>query len=874
MRHARILRPSIWIFLAAVGGCGGKDTGHLPPVNFEDGGNAMDVGIAPLPDGFIWPGSEVSGKDSPTNDAPLDGDNGADAFTPPISFVVEILKPEDNPSLDGGVVDGGISAPIIAKSQKLAPEVRVTVQSRTDDATEDLLSKVTASLNPVKGQGVTTSTNLIQTQFDRTIETNVAVYLFANQSLDLAALASGLYRLDVVAKTIGGATAIASKQVFIDAGPNIQFVQPVEDSSWKGSMIATVLIDDSYSSVAKVAFTIGQTAIDSKAILNNNDRYSATIDFNSFNPPLEGMQLLTVNAINGNGIHSTGTRRFIVDTKGPTITDTSPAVGGMIGRVITLQAKVADTAGVLESSVVAVVAHGDSRFQVTLEKGKDDIYQKQFDTTQLPIHAIFPTISFRAQDVLGNQSTIAYDVSLDNTPPLLDLDPPDNVRLLKKVDDRIVCSWPFDPVGPDAIDDGATVKQLFDIRARIEDQGNTPLTGGADFIPVGGVDPKTVGVLILDDISHPLVVDTSDPSDGICDAINPELIPSTTPKSAKDAQYIGMVSLAPYQGAGDYSYQTGVSCTGTEKPPEAFCGTTYNPLKRRFLPYTLGYAGDLPSIWTVAPVVSDGLQCAGRQFDASNNLKDGWACVAVVAGDTLGNKQVSRPLRICLEVTPNSTACDPAAIGAVAVTRVAISSTSKGEIFFTTKTPLVGKDSAAIKKGDLVVLSQIDPKSILNGTHAVEPVENVVNTYKVIGKNMVPPQLWAYDGPGSRLTLHGPVGVILRDGEPVTVVTDSATPLAADYAGKIQLINVSDQPSIEAMGDLSVTGITATGFTLVGVTAAPVPMSSGYALAESKLPNCTGTAVPQGSKLPPIIDGSKACKSWGSYATSESKMQK
>jgi hypothetical protein len=870
-----MLRPSSWLFLALMVGCGGNETNQLPPVNFMDGGNSADVAIAPLPDGFIWPGSEVGGKDSPSNDVPIDTDEGdANTSIPPLSFRVEILKPEASTKLDGSMADGGLVVPIIAKSQKLAPEVRVTVESQTSDATEDILSKVTASLNPVKGQAATTSTKLIQTQFDRTAETNTAVYLFANQNLDLAALASGLYRLDVVAKTIGNATAIASMQVFIDAGPNIQFVQPVEDSSWKGSMIATLLIDDDYAQVTGVALTIGQTAIDAKAILNNNDRYSATIDFNSFNPPLEGVQLLTVDAVNGHGIHSTSTRRFIVDTQGPSITDTSPAIGGMIGRVITLQAKVADTAGVLESSVVAVVAHGDSRFQVTLEKGKDDIFQKQFDTTQLPIHAIFPTISFRAQDVLGNQSTIAYDVSLDNTPPLLDLDPPNDVRLLKEVDKRYVCSWPFDPVGPDAVDDGSVVKQLFDIRARIEDKGNTPLTGSADFIPVGGVDPKTVGVLILDDISNPLVVDTSDPPDGICDAINPELIPSTTPKSSKDAQYIGMVSLAPYQGAGNYSSQKGVACSGTEEAPKPFCGTTYNAIKRQYLAYTLGYAGDLPSIWTVAPVVADGLQCAGRQFDASNNLKDGWACVAAVASDTLGNNQVSRPIRICLEVTPKSTACSPQNIGAIEIAKTSLSLSSTGEIFFTTKTPLLTASGSPLKNGDLVILAEVDPKSILNGTHAIEPVVGEVNTYKILGKTMVPPQLYTNSGPAGQRIAHGAVGVVIREGEPVTVLTDSTSALPAGYIGKVLLENVVDQPMIEELGELSVSGVSETGFTLVGVIGAPLSMLSGYALAESKLPNCTGTAVAQGSQLPPLIDGSKTCRPWDSYHSGETRWQK
>jgi hypothetical protein len=217
-------------------------------------------------------------------------------------------------------------------------------------------------------------------------------------------------------------------------------------------------------------------------------------------------------------------------------------------------------------------------------------------------------------------------------------------------------------VGPDAIDDRSVVTQLFDIRARIEDEGNSPLTGTSDFIPISGVEASTVKLLILDDTSRPLVVDTSDPPDGICDAVNPDLVPTTVPQSAKDAQLLGMVPLSPNAGSGDFSPMTGVACSGNEASPKLLCDTTYNAAKGRGMTYSLGYAGNLPSIWTIAPIVTDGLQCAGRQFDSSNNLKDGWACVAVVASDGLGNKQVSRPIRICVEAGLNSVACDVASV--------------------------------------------------------------------------------------------------------------------------------------------------------------------------------------------------------------------
>jgi hypothetical protein len=40
----------------------------------------------------------------------------------------------------------------------------------------------------------------------------------------------------------------------------------------------------------------------------------------------------------------------------------------------------------------------------------------------------------------------------------------------------------------------------------------------------------------------------------------------------------------------------------------------------------------------------------GNQFDAfANNVHDGWACMAVRAADKLGNVQVSRVLRVCVD---------------------------------------------------------------------------------------------------------------------------------------------------------------------------------------------------------------------------------
>jgi hypothetical protein len=187
------------------------------------------------------------------------------------------------------------------------------------------------------------------------------------------------------------------------------------------------------------------------------------------------------------------------------------------------------------------------------------------------------------------------------------------------------CSWPLDPVGPDAVDDGAVVTQLFDIRARVEDRGNTPLTGTTDFIPIAAVDPASVKVLILDDTSLPLVVDTSDPPDGICDDINPDLrafglaaIIQGRPTHRHGAP------ACQFRGR-RFHAQPGLELFGqrtTAQPSGPVRHHLQYAAKNQVMTYLLGYAVNFAcrAIWTIAPVVNDGLRCAGtpvRRFEQS-----------------------------------------------------------------------------------------------------------------------------------------------------------------------------------------------------------------------------------------------------------------
>jgi hypothetical protein len=804
-------------------------------------------------------------------DVPLGKDVSPDTTVgidapPPLRIAVAILYPtagaSDGGAPVGGSSDGGAGAVVISSSSRFAPKVSVEVESRGGDPTTEVLASVVARLMAPKTTSPVASVKLNQTQYNVLPESASKSYLFSDTPFDLSKIPSGTYDLFVDATTVGGATSSASVSIYVDGGPAITFLQPADGAYVKGGVIVTAIVSDSQASVTSVTFSVGQTELPAAAISSSGVQYTATIDFNSFEPPLDGAQIVSVTAVNSNAITSVASRTFTVDNTGPTITGTKPASGDLIGRLLTIEAKVEDPAGVMSGSVVAVVAHGDIHFEVNLVKTSEGPYRQTFDTTQLPEYAIFPSISFRAQDVLGNQSSVGYLVSLDNTPPIVDLDPPANFRLYKKDG---TCSWPFDPVGPDAIDDGSVVNQLFDIRARIEDEGNQALTGSMDFVVVSGIDPTSVKVLILDDTTLPLVVDTSDPPDGICDDINPELIPSVSPQAAKDAQLLDMVSLPANAGAGDFTYEPGSSCSGTDQSsPDPFCKTTYSLLKHESMTYSLGSKSGVPSIWSIGPVVSDGIQCAGRQFDASNNLHDGFACVAAVAADHLGNKQVSRPIRMCVAAQVGSTACTPTAMGGAALASVTIPATTTGSVGFVTSTPLVGGAGSALKDGDEVVFSDVGPGTLVlvNGTRPVTPVDTTGKSFTFSNLHVTPPTLLLDNDPDAGAPAsQGYVGLVLTDGALVHVVTPAGKALDPSYAGQVIVSNAGFASGTR----WSVSNIQPSGFDLVGST---VKLTGG-AVALSKLPDCTGTVIKQTSGLAPKVDSSKPCKQWRTYPQSE-----
>jgi hypothetical protein len=225
-----------------------------------------------------------------------------------------------------------------------------------------------------------------------------------------------------------------------------------------------------------------------------------------------------------------------------------------------------------------------------------------------------------------------------------DLDPP-NLRD-EKIDDALRCSWEFDPVGNDNFNgdmpnDLKMVPQVFDLRARIEDDGNR--AAGLKFPPLSFVNPDTTAVYVLDDETLPLIVDTD--GNGTCDSINPLLVPTTQPPRINTQVLKVRLGPVPGQGAGDFTPDPSLPlpycARGADtKLPAPPCKTLLEPS------LSITYALGVPAIWSIDPI-RPGLDCMGGQFDTlANNIGEGWACIAVATTDNIGNFSVSAPLRV------------------------------------------------------------------------------------------------------------------------------------------------------------------------------------------------------------------------------------
>jgi hypothetical protein len=282
------------------------------------------------------------------------------------------------------------------------------------------------------------------------------------------------------------------------------------------------------------------------------------------------------------------------------------------------------------------------------------IFQGLFDVRQLGTNYVFPTLSIRADDQLGLSSEVAEEIVVDNVPPLLSLDPPDVFASTRLNGGIIQCSQLFDPLGEDSANDLAKVLQIVTLRARVEDRGN--FAPGLNSGRLSGVLDGSVYLYGIPAANGPLAVDTD--GDGVCDDVNPLLVP--TPDISASNQAVAL-QMAPIPPGGQQDLRPSPTPGPLFNPPSdctqigTATGTLPNPLclgvDNLQLRFVISYTpSHLPSIYTIPPVhPSIATDCVGLQFDSLNHLPEGPACFVVVAVDNAGNHNVSAPLRLCID---------------------------------------------------------------------------------------------------------------------------------------------------------------------------------------------------------------------------------
>lgn len=340
------------------------------------------------------------------------------------------------------------------------------------------------------------------------------------------------------------------------------------------------------------------------------------------------------------------------DTAGPLIEFVFPKAGDFIGGNILVRVKITDASEVDDATVTGVFGGNPAKWSVSLKRvAASTEFVGLFDAGKLGKNFVFPSFSVRADDRLGNPGEAAIEVIVDNVPPTISLDPP-AVRVRKQVINGTMiethCTPPFDPVGTESVNDGdANALQLLATKALVEDSGNTApglLVGYMSFI-----DPASVQLVAIPAANAPLVVDLD--ADGICDDVNPNLIPQLGMATTADQSI--QLNMVPVPGPGTPDFGERIDtppagCTRIGTPgttsPKVLC-----PNAGTSLQYVVRNGSDpSSSVWTIPSVTSTTYGCIGLQFDTLNRLEDGPICMAVRAKDMTGNRGVSKPLRACL----------------------------------------------------------------------------------------------------------------------------------------------------------------------------------------------------------------------------------
>ncbi|MEO0325606.1 MAG: hypothetical protein AAF447_21805 [Myxococcota bacterium] len=484
------------------------------------------------------------------------------------------------------------------------------------------------------------------------------------------------------------ACGYATVSTWLDLGPELRVASPTPDAfvprnfplrfdvipvpfSMNGDDDALVAPMDVTVIVAGQTISLGEdiTAIDAgdpQAGLRVNTDVDLT-DEAIFPGPIDGMRELQIRATNGRRSIRSVVQVFAVDDEGPEIRILEPALGELVGGLVTVRAEVTDPAGVNEDTIDLRLPGVDMPRRFTAVSGRPDEFIATFDASIYGVGDPSIVLNVIAEDLNENASTATQNVRLDSVPPLADLDPVD-VRVIRETGEDVLCSELFDPVGADSVNDGAIVGPDAEFRARIEDQGNET-SGDGVVVFVSGIARADLYIFQPDSETDARELLTSGVAGAACDDITADVLPES-PMGGDPATVVELLAVRPagspagdpdaegwpagepaeaYGGGAVFAYCSGAN--GTDSP-RLLCEES-SPLST-----VISNVSDRSLAAVYAPGPVGGSNCVGSPVNVSRLVDAGrWACAAVRVEDELGNVSVSAPVRFCL-VEDAGESCD------------------------------------------------------------------------------------------------------------------------------------------------------------------------------------------------------------------------
>lgn len=461
-------------------------------------------------------------------------------------------------------------------------------------------------------------------------------------------------------------TGLHSISTFVDHGPDISVVTPLEGSSYPlaGAVPfefkvtpAPLATGDTEAGVASVGLKVNGVTIPATPDPLVTNGYKVAVDFNDkslFPQTPAGSLPVVIEGINNRtpaAAKRTKNYNFSVDGQGPVITIKSPKNQDIIGGKVTLSFSVVDPLSGVDQKTINVELNQAANYYTTgtaWTNNKDD-YTFQFDSATVVGSKVQMTVNITASDKAGNKSAGASVLLyLDNEPPWVDLDP-SNVRTRKKVGAAFQCSDSFDPLGTWAANDLQIVTGFKHFRALVFERTN--YVSGQTVLYYATTDPKSVYLYLQPDApTIPLLINND--SDPECDALN----------TIVGGQTIPSLQLNPVTPAGNARYSsTDPSTAPTTAGADPVCAFGNDPVPTTTLctnssdmtvviKHTM--SGTEPVVYGIGQMT--GLECTGTGWELSSQLanatqKEGWFCLAAIGKDKVGNTQISPPLRICYD---------------------------------------------------------------------------------------------------------------------------------------------------------------------------------------------------------------------------------